>query len=138
MIVKLYTFKWVNGFWNTMSVEHKLAKDGKFAANKDVYFAAAGELRFVPHAALTNSELGSLDVIKTLTIGTMVKRNNFVLGSSDYDARNNWSKAHHTEGAQSIDGVVDVIRKKLNHVIVHKDLKLHIHVVVVQDQQLYY
>ena len=47
-----------NAVWNTMIVEHKLVKDGKFAANKDnsdeidVCFEQAGELRFVPHAAL--------------------------------------------------------------------------------------
>ena len=62
------------------------------------------------HVALTNSELGSLDVIKTFPIGTMVKRTNFVFGASG--AGNNWAKAHFTEGVQLIDGAVDVIRKE--------------------------
>ena len=40
----------------------------------------------------------------------MVKRNDFVFGAPH--ARNDWAKAHHTEGAQLIDGVVDVMRKE--------------------------
>ena len=93
-----------------MNVEHKLAKDGKFATNKDVYFRKAGELRFVQRQALIDSELGSLVVIKALPIGTMVKGNNFVFGACD--ARNDWTKAHHTQGAQLIDRFVDVIGKE--------------------------
>ena len=110
-----------NAFWNTVSVEHKLAEDDKFAANKDdadiqqrldkidVYFKKAGELilRF-------DSEVGSLDVIKTSSIDTMVERDNFVFGTSGGDG-NNWAKAHYTEDAQLIDhdALVDVIGKEL-------------------------
>ena len=47
------------------------------------------ELRFVPHGALIDSELGSLDVIKALPIGTMIKPNNFVFSVSG--AGNNWA-----------------------------------------------
>ena len=111
-----------NAFWNTMSAEHKLAKDGKFLGNKDdiedmrrldkidVYFKEAGELRFVPRAALVDLEPGSLDVIKASPIGTMFKPDNFVFGASG--AGNNWAKGHYTEGAELIDEVVDVIRKE--------------------------
>ena len=105
MIAKLYTFKWDN----MMSVEHKVTKNGKFAANKDdalkqgaldkfdVYFRKA-------NGALIDSELGSLDVIKVSPIGTILKADNFVFDVSG--ARNNWAKA------QLIDGVVDVMRKE--------------------------
>ena len=86
-------------FWNTMNIEHKVAKDGKFTANNDdgeaarrldkidVYFNEADELRFVPRAALVDLEPGSLDVIKASPIGTMFKRDNFVFGI-------NWGKGH--------------------------------------------
>ena len=75
----------------------------------DVYFQKACELRFVPPAALISSQPGSLDAIKASPIGTMVKPDNFVFGASG--AGNNWTKARYIEGAQLIDGVVDVIRK---------------------------
>ena len=81
----------------------------KFITNKDdVYFKKACELRFVPPAALINSELSSLDAINASPICTMVKPDNFVFGASG--AGNNWTKAHCTEIVQLIGGVVDVIR----------------------------
>ena len=97
-------------FGNNRTMEHKLVKDGKFAAIKMSILKQAGELRFVPHGALIDSELGSLDVIKALPIGTMIKRNNFVFSVSG--AGNNWAKAYYTEDAQLIDGVVGVIGKE--------------------------
>ena len=109
-----------NAFWNTMSKEHKLAADGKFTGDKvgdanrldkvDVYFKDAGNLRFVPRAALVDLEPGSLDVIKASPMGKMFKPDNFVFGASG--AGNNWAKGHYTEGAELIDEVVDVIRKE--------------------------
>ena len=48
-----------NAFWNTMSAEHKLVKDGKFSGNKE-----ALELRFVQRAALVDLEAASLELIK--------------------------------------------------------------------------
>ena len=75
----------------------------------DVYFKKAGELKFVPHAALINSELGSLDAIKASPAGAMVNSDNFAFGASG--AGNNWTKAHCIEGTHLIDGVVGVIRK---------------------------
>ena len=105
-----------NAFWNTVSVEHKLTEDDKFAANKDdadiqqrldnIYFKKAGELR-------SDSEVGILDVTKTSPIDTMLERDNFVFGASGGGGGNNWAKAHYTEDAQSIDGLVDVIGKEL-------------------------
>jgi tubulin beta len=103
-----------------MSKEHKLAGDGKFLGDKegdsarldkiDVYFKDAGNLRFVPRAALVDLEPGSLDVIKASPMGKMFKPDNFVFGASG--AGNNWAKGHYTEGAELIDEVVDVIRKE--------------------------
>ena len=58
----------------------------------DVSFKKAGELRFVPHAALIDLESGSLDidVIKASPSGTMFKPDNFVFGVSG--AGNNWAE----------------------------------------------
>ena len=88
-------------------INHELDK------NINVYFEKAPEfeLRFVPRATLTNSELSSLDAIKALTIGTMVKSDNFVFGASGAGTRNNWTKAHYTETAQLVGGIADVVRK---------------------------
>ena len=112
-----------NAFWDTMSKEHKLAGDGKFAGDAsegsedlsrldkiDVYFKDAGNRRYVPRAALVDLEPGSLDVIKASPMGKMFKPDNFVFGASG--AGNNWAKGHYTEGAELIDEVVDVIRKE--------------------------
>ena len=106
-----------NVFWNTMIVEHKLAKDGKFTANEDdadnhhdVYCKAATKLRFVPRAPLIDLEADSLDVIKTSPIGRIFKPDNFIFGVSDI--HNNWAKEHYTEGTELIDEVVDAIRRE--------------------------
>ena len=111
-----------NAFWNTMSAEHKLAKDGKLTGNKDdaedargldkinVYFKEARALRFMSRAALVDLKLGSLHVIKGSPIGTMFRPDNFVFGAAG--AGNSWAKRHYSEGAESIDEVVDAIRKE--------------------------
>ena len=104
-----------------MRTQDKLAKDGMFTASRDdadnqprlrkidVYCKEAGELKFVPRAALVDLELRILDVIKASSIGTMSKVDNFVFGASGVS--NNWAKGHSTECAQLIDQVVDVTRK---------------------------
>ena len=104
-----------NAVWNAMSVDDKFTTNKDNADNQrrsdeiDVYFTQAGELRFVPHAALINSEVGSLDKIKASAIDAIGKPDNFLFGASG--AGNNWTKAHYTKGAKLIGGVVDVIIK---------------------------
>ena len=101
-------------FWNTMNIEHKVVKDGKFTANNDdaeaarrldkidVYFNEAGELRFVPRVALVDLEPGTLDVIKASPIDTMFKSDNFVF-----------------EGAESINEVVESCYSRQGFEITH-------------------
>ena len=101
--------------WNAMNIDGKFARNKDNADNQrrldeiDAYFKQAGELRFVPHAALIHSEVGSLDTIKASAIDTMGKPDNLLIGASGADS--NWTKVHYTEGAKLIDGVVDVIIK---------------------------
>ena len=96
-----------------MSVEHnlnwekmvnlqqlKMIQISKELDKIDVYFKET----------LVDSEAGSLDVIEASPICTMVKPDNFIFGAPDRG--NNWTKVHHIEGAQLIDGVFDMIRKE--------------------------
>ena len=122
-------------FWETMTEEHKLDKEGKVTkeatdtngdgvddreqqgvSNKyldkiDVYYEPSGKERYVPRAVLVDLEPGTLDVIKGSEYGKMFRPDNFAFGASG--AGNNWAKGHYTEGAELIDDVMNVVRKEI-------------------------
>ena len=96
-----------------MTKEHRVGKkDGKFTGNKaedtarvatmDVYFNEAGENRYVPRVAL--------DVVKETPVAAICKPDNYVHGANC--AGNNWAKGHYAEGAEIIDGGIDVTRRE--------------------------
>lgn len=121
-----------NALWNTMSVEHELAKDGQFTGNEDnpedhrrldkidVCFKETYELKFVPRAAVLELESSSLDVIKyikTSPIGTMFKPYNFVFGVCG--AGNNWENGHYTEKTKLINEIVKSCNCSQGFKIIH-------------------
>merc|ERR1712165_84135 len=82
--------------------------------NIDVYFRGTTEeklnAKWIPRAVLVDLEPGTMDVIKASAIGPVFKPDNMVFGNNG--AGNNWAKGHHTEGAELVESVLDVVRKE--------------------------
>ena len=71
-------------------------------------------------------EPGTMDSVRAGPYGQLFRPDNFVFGQPY--AGNNWAKGHYTEGAELIDSVLDVVRKKKpKDAIVYKDSKLLTH-----------
>ena len=66
--------------------------------------------RYVPRAVLMDLEPGTMDSVRSGPYGQIFRPDNFVFGQTG--AGNNWAKGHYTEGAELIDGVLDVVRKE--------------------------
>ena len=84
-------------FWEVVSDEHGLDKDGTYTGNNDlqlerisVYYNEAGTNKYVPRAVLVDLEPGTMDAIRGGTIGNMFRPDNFVFGQNG--AGNNWAK----------------------------------------------
>jgi tubulin beta len=104
-------------FWESMSSEHGINGEGTYEGDNDlqlarvnVYYSEAQGGRYVPRAVLTDLEPGTMDTIRASTIGKLFRPDNFVFGQSG--AGNNWAKGHYTEGAELVDGIMDVVRKE--------------------------
>jgi tubulin beta len=105
-------------FWEIAADEHGITCDGVYRGDCDlqlerinVYFSEATGGRFVPRAVLVDLEPSTIDYIKASRVGALFRPDNFVSGSSG--AGNNWAKGHYTDGAEIVDGVLDVVRKEI-------------------------
>ncbi|TIA98780.1 hypothetical protein E3P92_03096 [Wallemia ichthyophaga] len=76
----------------------------------NVYYNEAQTGRYVPRAVLVDLEPGTMDAIKSSSLGDLFRPDNMVHGQSG--AGNNWAKGHYTEGAELVDSVLDVLRKE--------------------------
>ncbi|KAL5250219.1 hypothetical protein ACHWQZ_G016074 [Mnemiopsis leidyi] len=104
-------------FWESISKEHGIDKDGQHDGvndvmlnRADVYWNKASKGRFVPRSVIVDLEPGTIDAVKGSEWGRIFNPSNFVFGASG--AGNNWAKGHYTEGAEIADSVVDVIRQE--------------------------
>lgn len=100
--------------WEVVCAEHDIDSTEQYIGDSDlrlervnVYYNEASCGRFVPRAVLMNLEPGTLDSIRSGSVGQIFRPDNFVFGQSG--ARNNWAKGHYTEGAELIDSVLDVV-----------------------------
>jgi len=105
-------------FWELMCNEHGISPDGFYVGDNpaqldrvSVYFNEGQGGRYVPRAVLTDLEPGTMDAIRSSTMGTLFRPDNFVNGQSG--AGNNWAKGHYTEGAELVDTILDVVRKEI-------------------------
>uniref|UniRef100_A0A914V0X6 Tubulin beta chain n=1 Tax=Plectus sambesii TaxID=2011161 RepID=A0A914V0X6_9BILA len=108
-------------FWEVISEEHGIQKDGTFYPEDqsiadlqlervNVYFSEAHGGRYVPRSVMIDLEPGTMNTIRAGEFGGLFKPDNFIFGNSG--AGNNWAKGHYTEGAELIESVLDVIRKE--------------------------
>jgi tubulin beta len=100
-----------------MCKEHGINHEGGYEGDNvlqleriNVYFNEGMGGRYVPRAVLTDLEPGTMASIREGAIGSIFKPDNFVNGQSG--AGNNWAKGHYTEGAELVDGIMDVCRKE--------------------------
>lgn len=107
-----------SAFWQTISEEHGIDASGSYIGTSDtqlervgVYYSEGSEGRYVPRAVLLDLEPGVLNNIKSGSLGSMFRPDNFVYGQSG--AGNNWAKGHYTEGAELIESVLDVVHKEI-------------------------
>lgn len=104
-------------FWEVISDEHGIDPSGAYVGDSDlqlervqVFYNEAAGGRYVPRAILMDLEPGTMDAVRTGPFGYLFRPDNFVFGQSG--AGNNWAKGHYTEGAELIEGVLDVVRKE--------------------------
>ncbi|KAI3386647.1 hypothetical protein SNEBB_002317 [Seison nebaliae] len=105
-------------FWEVISDEHGINPNGAYIGNCealqleriDVYFNEAAQKKYVPRSILIDLEPGTMDTVRTSAFGRLFRPDNFIFGQGG--AGNNWAKGHYTEGADLIDGVMDVVRKE--------------------------
>ncbi|VDL59601.1 unnamed protein product [Hymenolepis diminuta] len=105
-------------FWEVVSDEHGLTSEGLYQGDSDlqleridVYYSEAAGGRFVPRAVLCDLEPGTMEAIRSGPVGNLFRPDNYVFGTTG--AGNNWAKGHYTDGAELIDGLLDVVRKEV-------------------------
>lgn len=104
-------------FWETISKEHGVDSCGIYNGTDDiqkdrieVYYNHSTSGKYVPRAVLVDLEPGTMSAVRSGAYGELFRPDNFVFGQSG--AGNNWAKGHYTEGAELVDGVMDVLRKE--------------------------
>lgn len=104
-------------FWGTICGEHGLDSNGNYQGQDDiqkarlnVYFNEASSGKYVPRSVNVDLEPGTIDAVKTSTIGSLFRPDNFIYGQSS--AGNVWAKGHYTEGAELVDSVLDIVRRE--------------------------
>jgi len=104
-------------FWEVISNEHGIDSTGQYVGNSEqqlerinVYFNEAAGNKYVPRSVLVDLEPGTMESVKSGSLGKLFRPDNFVFGSSG--AGNNWAKGHYTEGAELIEQVMEVVRKE--------------------------
>jgi len=104
-------------FWQVVSDEHGINATGSYTGKLNlqlerinVYFNEAIGGKYVPRAILVDLEPGTIDSVRSGLYGQTFRPDNFVFGQSG--AGNNFAKGFHTEGAELVDSVLDVVRKE--------------------------
>ena len=100
-------------FWDVISDEHGIAPTGTYEGDFDlqlerinVYYDKATGGRYVSRAILMDSDPES---VHSGPLGQLFRPDNFVFGQTG--AGNNWAKGRYTEGAESINTVLDIDSK---------------------------
>eukprot|EP01084_Bolivina_argentea_P030232 56049_1 len=111
-------------FLDQINVEHGLSLDGKFEVKKDdpdnkkkldkihVYYEESAKLQFTFRAVLLDLRSKNIDAIKSSRTGALYNPDNMFSGYNfGQGFGNNWAKGFYTEGAETIDEVMDMIRR---------------------------
>ncbi|KAH9838467.1 beta-tubulin 2 [Rhodofomes roseus] len=105
-------------FWSTLLAEHGLNDEGFYTGNDplqlpkvDVFFTEIPQgngSKYVPRSVQIDLENGVCSRIRSGKLGKLFRPDSFVTGETG--AGNNWAKGYYTEGAELVDGIMDVVR----------------------------
>ncbi|KAL0484407.1 tubulin beta [Acrasis kona] len=105
-------------YWEVLNGEHNIDRDGFFLKDAsleqklrtNVYYQEGPGGRQIPRACLLDLEEGALNNLRASSIGGIFQPNNFF--GSGTGAGNNFAKGYLTEGAESAEEAMDIIRKE--------------------------
>ncbi|KDN49608.1 putative tubulin beta chain [Tilletiaria anomala UBC 951] len=105
-------------FWKKILAEHGLNESGQYVGDNDnqlakvgVFFEPSGvEGKYVPRNVAIDLEPGTIDMVRSGPLGSLFRPDNMIHGQSG--AGNNFAKGFYTEGAELMDGIMDVARKE--------------------------
>ncbi|KAA8538679.1 hypothetical protein F0562_028287 [Nyssa sinensis] len=104
-------------FWEVICDEHGINHTDNYSGDSDlqlerinVNYNEANGGRDIPRAVLMDLKPGTVDSVRSGPFGQIFRPDNFIFGQSS--AGNNWAKGHHSEGAELIDVILDVVRKE--------------------------
>ncbi len=104
-------------FWEKIVSEHGIDSTGVYKGNSAAQTKCVESLfresdgKFVPRCVLVATEPGTLDSIKSGSMGKLFAEDNYVYGQNG--SGNNWAKGHYTEGAELLDKVMERISKEV-------------------------
>jgi tubulin beta len=102
-------------FWEIISDEHGIDPDGAYHGDSDlqlerinVYYDEPSRGKYVPRTIFVDLEPGPIDSVRAGHFGQLFRPDNLVFGTSG--AGKNWAKGYHTEGAELMESLFDVVR----------------------------
>nr|KAF6498418.1 tubulin alpha 8 [Rousettus aegyptiacus] len=107
-----------NACWELFCLEHGIQADGTFSTqaskiNDDdsftTFFSETGNGKHVPRAVMVDLEPTVVDEVRAGTYRQLFHPEQLITGKED--AANNYARGHYTVGKESIDLVLDRIRK---------------------------
>lgn len=107
-------------FWSMLLAEHVLDDAGMYKGNDPqqiaragVYFTqvdSSGPTKYVPRSVQVDLEAGVCNRLRSGPLGQLFRPDTYF--TSDSGAGNNWAKGYYTEGAELIDGILDIVRRQ--------------------------
>ncbi|KAG2337455.1 beta-tubulin 2 [Suillus weaverae] len=107
-------------FWRMLLAEHGLDDAGMYKGNDPqqiaragVYFTqvdSSGPTKYVPRSVQVDLESGVCNRLRSGPLGQLFRPDTYFTGDSG--AGNNWAKGYYTEGAELIDGILDIVRRQ--------------------------
>ncbi|KAG2132942.1 beta-tubulin 2 [Suillus clintonianus] len=107
-------------FWKMLLAEHGLDDAGMYKGNDPqqiaragVYFTqvdSSGPTKYVPRSVQVDLESGVCNRLRSGPLGQLFRPDTYF--TSDSGAGNNWAKGYYTEGAELIDGILDIVRRQ--------------------------
>ena len=104
ILITIATFSLGAKFWEVVSDEHGIERDGLYKGNNDlqlerisVYYNEIGANKYVPRAVLVDLEPGTMDSVRSGPLGGLFRPDNFVFGQSG--AGNNWAKGRESDNS---------------------------------------
>ncbi|KAJ8584850.1 beta-tubulin 2 [Rhizopogon salebrosus TDB-379] len=107
-------------FWRMLLAEHGLDDAGMYTGNDPIQIARAGVYftqvdsdgpsKYVPRSVQVDLESGVCNRLRSGPLGQLFRPDTYF--TADSGAGNNWAKGYYTEGAELIDGILDIIRRQ--------------------------